>query len=77
MPIDIKIFNHAQEITGLGAQELLYVGDSFECDVKPALKAGWKAVLLSRDKKNQESPVPVIFDLFGLEEVLSGFNSIL
>jgi len=27
---DIKIFTYTQEITGLGAQELLYVGDSFE-----------------------------------------------
>jgi HAD superfamily hydrolase (TIGR01549 family) len=68
---DIKIFTHAQEITGLDAQELLYVGDSFEYDIKPALKAGWKAVLLCRDKSIQNSPVPIISNLFELENILS------
>lgn len=67
---DIKIFTYAQEIMELGAQELLYVGDSFEHDVKPALNAGWKAVLLCRDKNVKDSPVPIIHNLFELENVL-------
>lgn len=73
---DTKIFTHAQEEIKLDAQELLYVGDSFEYDIKPALKAGWKAVLLCRDGKNQD-PVPTISSLFGLEEMLLRINSIL
>lgn len=67
---DIKIFTYSQEIIGLSAQELLYVGDSFEYDVKPALEAGWKAVLLCRDKNIKDLPVPVIHDLFELENAL-------
>ncbi|MBA4320865.1 MAG: hypothetical protein C0412_20945 [Flavobacterium sp.] len=67
---DIKIFTYAQEIMGLNAQELLYVGDSFEYDIKPALKAGWKAILLCRDKNIKNSPVPIISDLFELENTL-------
>lgn len=68
---DIKIFAYAQKIMGLGAQELLYVGDSFEYDIKPALKANWKAVLLCRDKNIKNSQVPIISNLFELENTLS------
>ncbi len=67
---DIKIFIYAQEKMGLDAQELLYVGDSFEHDVEPALKAGWKAVLLCRDKNIKNSSVPIISDLSELESTL-------
>lgn len=71
---DIKIFIYAQKITGLDAQELLYVGDSLEYDIKPALEAGWKAVLLCRDKNIKTSPVPIISDLSELENTLLKFK---
>ncbi|MBA4320712.1 MAG: hypothetical protein C0412_20145 [Flavobacterium sp.] len=67
---DIKIFTYSQKIMKLGAQELLYVGDSFEYDIKPALKAGWKAVLLCRDKNIKNLPVHIISDLSELENTL-------
>lgn len=73
---DIKIFSHAQEIMGLDAQELLYVGDSFEYDVKPALKAGWKAVLLCRDKNIKDSPAPIISNLLKLENIIGDLNKL-
>lgn len=68
---DVEIFNYAQKITGLDAQDLLYVGDNIEHDIRPALRANWKAVLLCRDKSIQNSPVPIISNLFELENVLS------
>lgn len=71
---DIKIFTYAQKIMGLDAQELLYVGDSFEYDVKPALAANWKAVLLCRDKNIKNLPVPIISDLFKLENIIGDLN---
>ena len=67
---DIKIFTYAQEIMGFDAQKLLYVGDSVEYDIKPALAANWKAILLCRDKNINDSPVPIISDLSELENVL-------
>ena len=73
---DIKIFTHAQKIMGFDAQKLLYVGDSFEYDVKPALKAGWKAILLCRDKNNKKSLAPIISDLFKLENIIRDLNKI-
>ena len=73
---NIKIFVHAQKKIGLDARELLYVGDSFEYDVKPALKAGWRAILLCRDGKSKD-PTPTISNLSELEEMLLKINSIL
>lgn len=68
---DIKIFYYAQKAIGLKSQELLYVGDSVEYDIKPALAANWKAVLLCRDKNIKNSQVPIISNLFELENTLS------
>lgn len=70
---DVKIFAYAQKIMGLGVQELLYVGDNFDHDIEPALEAGWRAVLLCRDKNVKDSSVPVINDLSELENVLLKF----
>ena len=67
---DIGIFNYARKTIGLNARELLYVGDNIKYDIKPALAANWKAVLLCRDKNIKDSPVPIIHDLFELENVL-------
>jgi len=67
---DVKIFNYAKKAVKLDAQELLYVGDNIEHDIKPALRASWKAVLLCRDKSIRNSPVPIISNLFELENIL-------
>lgn len=70
---DEKIFGYAQKAIGLNAEELLYVGDSFEHDIRPALMAGWKSVLLCRDKNIKNSQVPTISNLFELENILLEF----
>ena len=67
---DVEIFNYAQKAVGVDEQELLYVGDNVEYDIRPALRANWKAVLLCRNKWIKNSPVPIISNLFELENIL-------
>jgi len=67
---NIKIFNYARKAVGLDTQELLYIGDNIKYDIMPALRANWNAVLLCRDKSIQNSPVPIISNLFELENIL-------
>lgn len=73
---DIKIFYYAQKAIGLKSQELLYVGNNIEYDIKPALTANWKAVLLCRDKNIKDSPVPIISDLFEFENIIGDLNKL-
>lgn len=47
----VDIFKRAQETTPLPASQLWYVGDSIELDCEPAIRAGWKAILVNRDNK--------------------------
>jgi len=68
---DVKIFKYVQKLMGLEPHNLLYVGDSIEYDIEPALKANWKAILLCRDKNVKDSPVPIINNLLELENILS------
>ena len=70
----VDIFRHAQRAVDLKPHELLYVGDSVEYDVKPALKAGWRAVLLCRGGNIQNSPSPIVSNLFELENILLKFK---
>lgn len=49
-----EIFNVAMAATKTTADELLYVGDSFESDIVGAHAAGWKTILLNPSQK----PVP-------------------
>jgi len=67
---NLEIFAYAQKEIGIKKQELLYVGDNIEYDIKPALKSNWKAILLSRDKNIQKSPAPVISSLSELENTI-------
>lgn len=66
----IEIFKYAQKSVGLNFEELLYVGDSVKYDIKPALEAGWQAVLLCRDENTEKSPVPVISNLLELKNII-------
>lgn len=47
-----EIFKCVQERTPLPASQLWYVGDSMVIDCEPAIKAGWNAILVNRDKKD-------------------------
>ncbi len=68
---DIKIYKYAEELTGYKPNELLYVGDTIKFDVNPSLEAGWKAILLCRDKKIKKASVPIISNLYELDDVIS------
>ena len=70
---DIRIFEYAQKIFKCNANELLHVGDTIKFDIEPALRAGWKAVLLCRDNSIRNAPVPIISDLLQLENAISTF----
>lgn len=68
---DTKIYKYAEKLTGLKPSELLYVGDTIKFDVDPSLKAGWKAILISRDKTIKKSSVPIISNLYELDDAIS------
>jgi putative hydrolase of the HAD superfamily len=44
----IEIFRIAEKRIGLQPEECLFVGDSYQNDIAPAKKAGWKALWLNR-----------------------------
>lgn len=68
---DIKIYKHAEKLSGYKPSELLYVGDTIKFDVNPSLKAGWKAILISRDKAIKKATVPIISNLYELNDAIS------
>lgn len=44
-----KVFQAAQQAMGLEADEILFVGNSYEHDVLPAIRAFWRTVWVRRD----------------------------
>jgi putative hydrolase of the HAD superfamily len=42
------VFARAESAMGLGAQELLMVGNSYSHDIRPALERGWRAIWIRR-----------------------------
>jgi len=67
---DVRIFEVAQQLLGLKASELVYVGDSPDYDIAPALQAGWHAILMKRDGAGPSLSVPTVDHLEKLGEVL-------
>lgn len=62
-----ELFDKALEISGLTADSVIHVGDSVSSDVKGALSAGIRPVLLNRNEK----PVPEgIISITSLSQVL-------
>lgn len=43
-----EVFRHAEESCGFSGREVLFVGNSYAHDVRPALEFGWRAVWLRR-----------------------------
>lgn len=44
----IDFYENILKVTGYNAEEILYVGDSIELDIQPALNLGMKTVLIDR-----------------------------
>ncbi len=67
------IFEFVRGQLNLPAEQILFVGNSWEHDVQGALNAGWQAVWLNRDGATHpqpDSPVPVLTNLHRLVEHL-------
>lgn len=57
-------FERVMRILGANPEELVYVGDSKDKDIKPPLSLGWRAVLVL----NKESPIkPAVIEVDGKE----------
>jgi len=69
---DRAIFERALFRAGTAADEAVHVGDHFEKDVRGALNAGMRAVLVDRDAETADDRegVPVIGDLRDLLQLL-------
>lgn len=48
---DLKIFEHAQKISGLSHDEILFFGNDILQDIEPAQEMNWEAVLVDSPKK--------------------------
>lgn len=60
-----KIFEHATSLTGYQPDEILYVGDSYNSDVKGGTDFGWQvAWFTSNGKEDQHMEASFIFDDF-------------
>lgn len=62
-----QIFHIALEKHAVDPEEALHIGDSLRDDVEGAKKAGFHAVLLDRERKQQQADVQTITSL---EELL-------
>ncbi len=67
---DTQIYQYAEKITGFKPSELLYIGDTIEFDINPALEAGWKSILMCRKRRRRGVPVPTISKLDELEKAM-------
>jgi putative hydrolase of the HAD superfamily len=56
---EIAFYKKAIEQIGLPPQNILYVGDSLKLDIRPALQAGLKPLLIDRDKFFPASPYAI------------------
>lgn len=62
---DPKIFEHATELTGYTAEDILYIGDSYNSDVVGGTSFGWKvAWFTSNGDAGQHGKADFVFDNF-------------
>lgn len=59
---DVRIFRHAEVISGIPAAHSLMIGDNPDTDILGAINAGWQAILYS-PVKPPSSHCPIITDL--------------
>lgn len=63
-----EIFDEAMRVSGLSPHELIHIGDSIESDVKGAIRAGIKPILIDRTGRTAGEGFQVIASL---DEVFS------
>lgn len=70
---DVRIFRHAETISKARPENCLMIGDNYESDIEGAIKAGWEAVHIIREK--DVSPhTTAITDLRQLLPILANLN---
>ena len=47
---DIRVFRTIENIISIKANEIVHIGDSIKSDAKAAQNAGWKSILINREK---------------------------
>jgi putative hydrolase of the HAD superfamily len=62
------IFNLALKRAGVSASRAMHVGDSIECDYRPATGLGFQAILIDRRERLNGSPFPYVRSLDDLLE---------
>lgn len=48
---DLKIFEHAQKISGLSSDKILFFGNDMVQDIEPAREMNWEVILVDSPKK--------------------------
>lgn len=62
---DPKVFEHATELTGLEANEILYVGDSFSSDIEGGSSFGWNTAWFTQNgHEKQHEKADFVFNDF-------------
>ena len=61
-----EIFRMSLVKTGLEADEVVFVGDHYDADIRGALNAGMRAVMIDRAGNGKPHDCPIVTDLAGL-----------
>lgn len=67
---DEAFFQLMPACTGLAPEQIAFVGDSIRLDIEPALRLGFRAILLDRDNLFPYSPLARVGSLDQLEQYL-------
>jgi len=67
---DPQIFRRALELAGVGAEELLFVGDSPKTDILGAKEAGVWAAWINRDNLPPPQDLPADFTIRSMDELI-------
>lgn len=63
------IFDHATKLAGVAAEDIVYVGDSFNSDIQGAKRFGWQTVWLTDQENDPTGMADVIVKSMGALEV--------
>ncbi len=65
----MQFYQTAIDKIGIDAKDILYIGDSFKLDMKPAIQAGMKACIIDRDNFYPNNP-NTITTLYDIEDII-------
>ncbi|MDE7386361.1 MAG: YjjG family noncanonical pyrimidine nucleotidase [Muribaculaceae bacterium] len=72
---DVRLYRHAEQVAGTTAAQCIMVGDNPDTDIRGAVDAGWKAVLLDRENCGEiPHGVPVAKNLVDVRVFIGEFQ---